>query len=308
MLSSVIIPSGVTTIGSNAFKSCRNMKKVFIPSSVTQIKNDAFAECSNLTNVTVGFSKPFSITANTFSNRWEATLHVPLGCGLAFKSADIWRDFLSISEAEDCEVSASMIAETTELLRGGMGDLTISLENDAVESYATFQTDIFLPEGITPMKNGEDFITMLSSRFSGDGVEVSVEEKAAGVYRLACNAPDGVTITGTEGPLVSLRLKASPKLSPGDYDSELRDVTIRCADGAAVKSADVNFSIKVSTYLLGDVNLDGFVNVSDIMIVVNYILGNEVNSTVELMDINQDSRVTVTDVMQIVNIILQIEN
>ena len=44
------------------------------------------------------------------------------------------------------------------------------------------------------------------------------------------------------------------------------------------------------------------------MIVVNYILGNEVNSTVELMDLNQDSRVTVTDIMQIVNIILSIEN
>ena len=89
----------------------------------------------------------------------------------------------------------------------------------------------------------------------------------------------------------------------GDFKGTLENISLTTDLGETLPIPATEFSWSVVANPLGDVNLDGFVNVSDIMIVVNYILGNEVNSTVELMDINQDSRVTVTDVMQIVNII-----
>ena len=57
--------------------------------------------------------------------------------------------------------------------------------------------------------------------------------------------------------------------------------------------------------LLGDVNRDGEVNVTDVMLAVNYILGE--NSTFfhfDNADINQDGDVNVSDVMGIVAIIL----
>ncbi len=57
--------------------------------------------------------------------------------------------------------------------------------------------------------------------------------------------------------------------------------------------------------LLGDANIDGVVNVSDIMCIVNHILGSEVkvfNAT--NADINKDHDINVSDVMGIVNIIL----
>ncbi len=53
----VVIESGVTRIGENAFKNC-SVQKITIPNSVTSIGESAFESCSSLTNVTI----PNSVT------------------------------------------------------------------------------------------------------------------------------------------------------------------------------------------------------------------------------------------------------
>jgi len=57
-LTSVTIPSSVTTIGDLAFCGCSSLTSVTIPSSVTTIGNQAFSYCSSLTSVTI----PSSVT------------------------------------------------------------------------------------------------------------------------------------------------------------------------------------------------------------------------------------------------------
>jgi len=57
---------------------------------------------------------------------------------------------------------------------------------------------------------------------------------------------------------------------------------------------------------LGDANLDGIINVLDIVIVVNYVLGvNELNnSQIQASDMNSDGTVNILDIISIVNIII----
>ena len=57
-LSSIIIPSSVTSIGNVAFSYCENLSNIIIPSSVTSIGTQAFSECRNLLNITI----PASVT------------------------------------------------------------------------------------------------------------------------------------------------------------------------------------------------------------------------------------------------------
>jgi hypothetical protein len=45
----VVIPDGVTSIGSGVFSECINLTTITIPDSVTSIGDSAFYECTNLT-------------------------------------------------------------------------------------------------------------------------------------------------------------------------------------------------------------------------------------------------------------------
>ncbi|MBT6049951.1 MAG: hypothetical protein HOG49_24390, partial [Candidatus Scalindua sp.] len=55
--------------------------------------------------------------------------------------------------------------------------------------------------------------------------------------------------------------------------------------------------------LIGDVNEDGFVNVQDVIQIVNMILSSEPHDSA---DLNDDGNVDILDILQIVNIILGI--
>lgn len=62
-------------------------------------------------------------------------------------------------------------------------------------------------------------------------------------------------------------------------------------------------NIKEDLTEIGDINLDGKVDVSDVTTLVNMILNGE-TANLELADINADGKVNVSDVTALVNIIL----
>ena len=66
-LTSVTIPSGVTSIGSYAFYGCHALTSVTIPSGVTSISSNAFQNCYALTSVTIP-SSVTSIGGGAFQN------------------------------------------------------------------------------------------------------------------------------------------------------------------------------------------------------------------------------------------------
>ena len=52
-LTSVVIPEGVTTIGYYAFSRCSSLTEVVIPEGVTEIGSEAFSDCSSLTKAVI---------------------------------------------------------------------------------------------------------------------------------------------------------------------------------------------------------------------------------------------------------------
>ena len=68
-LTNLIVPEGVTSIGTSAFHGCSGLKSIILPSSLTNIEKNAFSSCSGL--VSVDFSKCtslMSIGSYAFSN------------------------------------------------------------------------------------------------------------------------------------------------------------------------------------------------------------------------------------------------
>ncbi len=83
-LTNIIIPDGVTSIGSYAFSSCSSLVSITIPDGVTSIGYGAFSECYKLTNIIIedsitcissyafnGCSSLTSITFNGTKEQWK---------------------------------------------------------------------------------------------------------------------------------------------------------------------------------------------------------------------------------------------
>lgn len=96
-LKEMALPSNLSIIGEGMFYNC-GLKIVSLPSSITSIGDKAFMGCNQLTHVVVRFDQPIDITSDTFSNRKNAILHVPVGTRQLFEAADYWKDFLQIHE------------------------------------------------------------------------------------------------------------------------------------------------------------------------------------------------------------------
>lgn len=58
--------------------------------------------------------------------------------------------------------------------------------------------------------------------------------------------------------------------------------------------------------VLGDINVDGAINILDVVIMVNFILGSQIPTDVEFSssDLNSDGILNVLDIIQLINIIL----
>ena len=102
-LKSVTLPDGLQTIGKNAFLDCAALVSISIPKSVTTIGSEAFSKCSALKDVTVAWETPISTYADVFNHLTleEIRLHVPEGKIGAYKAANVWEDFIVMSDRGD---------------------------------------------------------------------------------------------------------------------------------------------------------------------------------------------------------------
>ena len=75
---------------------------------------------------------------------------------------------------------------------------------------------------------------------------------------------------------------------------------------AAIAQGDQLTSIPIRVGLLGDVNGDGLVNITDVVLLVDYVLGiNDPSFIKANADINADDSINILDATLLVNIIME---
>ena len=130
-LSSINIPNSVTSIGDGAFEDCKSLSSITIPESVTSIGESAFEDCSSLSSVVIP-STVTSIAKCTFK-----------GCN-SLSSINIPNSVTSIGESafEDCENLTSI----------NIPESVTSIGDFAFESCSL--TSFNIPNGVTVIQLG----------------------------------------------------------------------------------------------------------------------------------------------------------
>ncbi|MCR4915066.1 MAG: leucine-rich repeat protein [Prevotella sp.] len=106
-LESIVIPNNVNTIGSSCFCNTA-LTSVLLPESLGSLGRSSF-DCANLTTVVSPLKQPISIYDDTFSNRTNATLYVPVGWKNNYNVALYWKEFDKIVDDDMVSMSPENI-------------------------------------------------------------------------------------------------------------------------------------------------------------------------------------------------------
>lgn len=190
----------------------------------------------------------------------------------------------------------SVVIEDFTITCGESMTVTLNL-NNTQNNLTAFEFTLTLPEGLTLDTEN----CQLTDRYPGDLVVGTPEEN---VYNLCGYSGNLDVITGKSGALIELPITAATTFRGG---------TMTLTDGYLISTSrqrfnvndsetEVGFQLMAGT-LLGDVNNDGYVNVTDVMLTVNYVVGQSPSGFIEAnADMNADGQITVTDVIAIVNL------
>lgn len=287
-------------ISAHAFYNCSNIEKLVLPEGLTSIGKWAFGGCSALNSVTI----PSTLTdvhdeAFKGVGTQEAPCQMKAPVAYPFGVSTTGNYFLWKSGCFWMESKNYMTAEAGDIIKGANGTLTVSL-NNVVDSYNGYQFDVQLPDGIT--LDAENYT--LSDRYSKDGMNVMVKQLDNGAYRVVCFSIGGISITGTEGALISFPIKASSDAASGAKEGRLKNVMVSDQTGKNTILPDVTFTLNVSEYVLGDVNHDHVMSIADVMAVATIILyGTDNPASLAYADIDGDGNVSISDVMGLIEMV-----
>ncbi len=286
-LTSVVIPSSVTVIGIYAFTYCSGLTSVVIPSSVTNIGVRAFGGCSGLTSIVVESGNSVYNSRNDCNAIIETTSNTLIfGC----KNTKIPSSVTGIGEGAFSESGLTSIVIPSNVTSIGVGAFGGCSGLTSVTSYIT---DVF--------KTG-------TNAFSGcDNATLYVPHDLASTYRsttdwnrfknieeipgialaISCNSKGKVTVNGgvqftnDMGEVSVYDGTDNTFVFTPEENCQLEQVLIDGLDVTlSVKNNQLTTKVHEGSKLIvtfskssGDMNGDGMVNISDVVALVNLILG-----------------------------------
>ena len=196
--------------------------------------------------------------------------------------------------------------ENQKFTKGQIQRLGIGMNND--EQITAFQFDIVLPRALT--------INGISDNYGSYMIDVAYTNRARvshiidaeyqndGSIRVIGYSSQNDAFRYYDGELLNIGVAVQDWVSNGDYYVTLKNIRLINTEGKEFKPYDTSFVITVSG-LKGDANNDGQVTMSDVVAIVNYVLGQaNANFNFYNADVNGNGDVTMADVVGVVNIVM----
>lgn len=211
------------------------------------------------------------------------------------------------SQTDISDLDNVIYMEPQEVRTGSQATLSFKMKNNV--PIRSFQFDLYLPEGVSAATNassGKILATLTTDRLpEDDGHTLTTSIQPDGAVRFLCGSLDDENFAVGDDIVLTLKVDVSEEMQEGEYSVSLKTMTLTETNINNHYDSDCIVSkLTVSSYLLGDVNGDGSVNVLDYTSVANYIHGNEADGFVfKAGDVDANGVINALDYTGIANII-----
>lgn len=190
---------------------------------------------------------------------------------------------------------------TTKIVANSSATIPLYLNNK--NAITAIQFDLVLPKGITV---GDNVTINTKDNRTTDGVHtVAKSVLDDGTIRVLCYSPSLATFEGESGAILNIPLNISEDIAVGKYYILFNNIIMTEKDGVKHTVDKYASVVEITDAINGDSNGDGSVDVADIVVVANYILGNTPANFIEsAADVNGDGTIDVADIVSLANLLL----
>jgi hypothetical protein len=181
---------------------------------------------------------------------------------------------------------------------------TVSIMLDNETTYTAFQTDIYMPAGLTIEMEDGDYIFDLTDRKSRDHL-ISSQPQTDGAIRVISYSNRINAFSGNCGALVTFNVTAATDFT-GPATIALRNTLFTTTAGVEIAFGNEICTVTVpSAGIMGDVNGDNDVNINDVTALINYVLSGDPSGIhMENADIVVDQDININDVTALIHRVL----
>lgn len=179
---------------------------------------------------------------------------------------------------------------------------TVSIMLDNEIAYTAFQTDIYLPSGLTIEQEDGDYIFDLTTRKSRDHI-IASQVQADGAIRVMSYSNRINPFSGNSGALVTFNVTAASDFV-GPATVWLKNTLFTTTAGVEIPFNDEECIVSIPASVnKGDVDGDGEVMISDVTALIDYLL-NGASINMNNADVDGDNLINISDVTALIDLLL----
>ncbi len=212
----------------------------------------------------------------------------------------------SLEPTDISQIDNVIYMEPQDVRTGSLATLSFKMKNNV--PIRGFQFDLYLPEGMTvaTFSNGKVQASLDATKLpEGDDHQLTTSIQPDGAVRFLCNSQYDENFAAGDDIVLTLKVNVSEDMQEGEYPIDLKTVKLSETDISKYYLTElVRSKVTVGSYLLGDVNADGVVDISDYISMANYIHGNVAEGFVfRAGDIDGNGSIDISDYIGVSNII-----
>lgn len=245
--------------------------------------------------------KPIATTTATLNSR-PGTYPITVSDGVAMNyEFEYVNGTLTVYPANEPETPTVNILELSSLTATKNTQVTLPIALTNEKQITGLQMDLYLPTGVTVATNSKGKL-MVETTARMDGNYTLTCSAMNGFVRILGYSADGDAFSGNTGAILNVTLNVGDNMNDGDYTIRIKDIVLSDIGGVEHHPADVGATLTVESYVLGDVDNSGAININDVVCIINHILNRPVTTFIaEAADVDGSGIININDVVQLIN-------